>query len=162
MILFVCVCVYAWDYVCALIHLLQCAGMPAEITINLFTDHIRAEESTRGIRKVVQRNYSIVYYIMYVVLYHIWLDQHLASSLECWNGRSIFSVCRLAFALTVNHVLLAMVLISLKIAKNSVYIVSGTHRMFTKVCKRKAVAHTLCASHTDCLLVLCQRLLRWK
>lgn len=32
--------------------------MPAEITIYLSTDHIRAEESNRGIKELVQKNYA--------------------------------------------------------------------------------------------------------
>lgn len=54
---------YAWDCACVLIHVLACAGMPTEISINLFTDHIRAEESTRGIRKVVPKNYATSAYM---------------------------------------------------------------------------------------------------
>lgn len=34
-----------------LIHVLACVGMPAEITIYLSADHIRAEESSRGIKE---------------------------------------------------------------------------------------------------------------
>lgn len=38
--------------------MLACVGMPTEITIYLSADHIRAEESSRGIREVVQKNYA--------------------------------------------------------------------------------------------------------
>lgn len=37
-----------------LIHVLACAGMPVEITIYLLADHIRAEESCRGIKEMGQ------------------------------------------------------------------------------------------------------------
>lgn len=36
----------------------MCAGMPVEITIYLSADHVRAEESCRGIRGVAQQNYG--------------------------------------------------------------------------------------------------------
>lgn len=35
-----------------LIHVLACAGMPAEISIYLSADHIRAEESCGGIKEM--------------------------------------------------------------------------------------------------------------
>lgn len=42
-----------------LIHVLACVGMPAEITIYLSADHIRAEESSRGIKEVGRKkNYA--------------------------------------------------------------------------------------------------------
>lgn len=50
-----CVYVYAWDCICVHIHLLACVGMPTEITIYLSADHIRAEESSRGIREMVEK-----------------------------------------------------------------------------------------------------------
>lgn len=41
---------------CVLTQVRACAGMPAEITFYLSTDHIRAEESSRGIREVGQNS----------------------------------------------------------------------------------------------------------
>lgn len=40
---------------CVHIHLLACVGMPTEITIYLSADHIRAEESSRGIREMGEK-----------------------------------------------------------------------------------------------------------
>lgn len=41
---------------CVLTQVRACVGLPAEITFYLFTDHIRAEESNRGIREVGQNS----------------------------------------------------------------------------------------------------------
>lgn len=40
------------DGIARLIHVLACAGMPAEISIYLLADHIRAEESCGGIKEM--------------------------------------------------------------------------------------------------------------
>lgn len=54
-----------------LIHALACVGMPAEITIYLSADHIRAEESNRGIKEVVQKNYASSDYSSLLTSYFI-------------------------------------------------------------------------------------------
>lgn len=43
------------EIACVVIHVAACVGMPVEKTIYLSTDHVRAQESCRGIREVVKK-----------------------------------------------------------------------------------------------------------